>query len=411
MMVTMPEEHGGRDDAAVRWDMILNELKPALPRATFETWLKPTRGIEWDHTTLVVESPTPFSLEWLERRLHTQIDKAAQQVTGGQLKVRFKTPEVPPYKQQPQKSDPDLDERLASEIRSDLVMSEVVGRHVQLQRFGTSYKGQCPFHQGNEPTFHISNDDKRWYCFGTCDTGGDVISFVMRADELGYTEALHQIAARTGISARAASERPDWRSRGTFRSLERYRSRPNLSEMTCRGIDRLPITGNLAYPLQMGLRRVQAGLVTSMYPNQQSHIEIEYPSNERDIVDSEAFRNAGAVIWTDSGKAILKDLESGDHCSHEVEIKGVTTRGFCLVRIPGQQAYAWFPPRCPDEAGGRNRQVILNGGARDRTFAMESFFIDTGVLPEYEDLSAVVVKLQAPERSPRRHSDHLGSGH
>jgi len=49
-MVTMPEEHGGRDDAAVRWDMILNELKPALPRATFETWLKPTRGIEWNHT-------------------------------------------------------------------------------------------------------------------------------------------------------------------------------------------------------------------------------------------------------------------------------------------------------------------------------------------------------------------------
>ena len=198
--------------------MILNELKPALPRATFETWLKPTKGIEWDHTTLVVECPTAFSLEWLERRLHTQIDKAARQVTGGQLKVRFKTPEVPPYKQQPQKSDPDLDERLASEIRSNLVMSEVVGRHVQLQRFGTSYKGQCPFHQGNEPTFHISNDDKRWYCFGTCDTGGDVISFVMRADELGYTEALHQIAARTGISARAASERPDWRSRGTFRS-------------------------------------------------------------------------------------------------------------------------------------------------------------------------------------------------
>ena len=161
----------------------------------------------------------------------------------------------------------------------------------------------------------------------------------------------------------------------------------------------------------MGLRRVQAGLVTSVYPNQQSHIEIEYPSNERDIVDSEAFRNAGAVIWTDCGKAILKDLESGEHCSYEAEIKGVTTRGFCLVRIPGQQAYAWFPPRCPDEAGGRNRQVILNGGARDRTFAMESFFIDTGVLPEYEDLSAVVVKLQAPERSPRRHSDHLGSGH
>jgi hypothetical protein len=161
----------------------------------------------------------------------------------------------------------------------------------------------------------------------------------------------------------------------------------------------------------MGLRRVQAGLVTSVYPDQQSHIQIEYPSGATDIVGSEAFRNAGAVRWTDCGKAILKDLESGEHCSYEAEIKGVTTRGFCLVRIPGQQAYAWFPPRCLDEAGGRNRQVILDEGARDRIFPMESFFIDPGVLPEYEDLSVVVVKLQAPERSPRRHSDHLGDGH
>jgi len=114
---------------------------------------------------------------------------------------------------------------------------------------------------------------------------------------------------------------------------------------------------------------------------------------------------------TDTGKAILKDLESGEHCSCEVEIKGVTTRGFCLLKAPGQQEYTWVPPRRPHEAGGRNRQVLLDGGFRDRAFAMESFFVDSDVLAEYEDISMVVVKLKTPERSIRRHSDHPGASH
>ena len=303
------------------------------------------------------------------------------------------------------------DEQLVKEIRSTLKMPEVIGQHVRLRRFATSYKGDCPFHQPNEPTFHISEDGRRWRCFGACDTGGDVIDFVMRADGIDFNEAVQQIAARTGISARAASERPDWRPRGTFRSLEKYRSRANLSEMTSRGVDRFPVVGNLAYPLQMGLRKEQPGLVTSVYPNLQPHIEIEYPSGERAIVDSETFRDAGSIIWTDTGKAILKDLESGEHCSYEVEIKGVSSRGFCLLRAPSQLEYTWFPPRQPQEAGGGNRQVLLDGGARDRAFAMESFFVDPDVLPEFEDISMTVVKLQTPQRSIRRHGDHLGLGH
>ena len=149
VMVSMPEEedgtaqknglkeHAGRGDAAALWDMIRQELKPGLPNATYETWLKPTKGIKWDHPTLVVESPTAFSTEWLKRRHLTQIDNAAWQVTGEKLGVRFKMAEVPPYIQQPHKPDPDLDEQLASEIRSNLVISEVIGRHVQLRRFGT----------------------------------------------------------------------------------------------------------------------------------------------------------------------------------------------------------------------------------------------------------------------------------
>ena len=54
--------------------------------------------------------------------------------------------------------------------------------------------------------------------------------------------------SKPDLDEQLASQKSDRRSRGTFRSLERYRSCANLSEMTYRGIDRLPVAGNLAYP-------------------------------------------------------------------------------------------------------------------------------------------------------------------
>ena len=118
VMVSMPEEEDGtarkyglngrlgRDGAAFLWDMIRQQLKPTLTNGAFEVWLEPTKGITWDHPTLVVESPTAFSIAWLEMRLLKQIEKAARQVTGEKLKVRFKVSGVLPYIQQPPKPAP-----------------------------------------------------------------------------------------------------------------------------------------------------------------------------------------------------------------------------------------------------------------------------------------------------------------
>jgi len=37
--------------------------------------------------------------------------------------------------------------------------------------------------------------------------------------------------------------------------------------------------------------------------------------------------------------------------------------------------------------------------------------LDAAILTEFKDISGMVVRLQDPERSPRRHRDHLGLGH
>ena len=59
---------------------------------------------------------------------------------------------------------------------TDLV-SLVRSKGVQLKKNGKGYKGPCPFHEDDDPSFSVNPEKNLWNCFG-CDKGGDVIRFV-----------------------------------------------------------------------------------------------------------------------------------------------------------------------------------------------------------------------------------------
>ncbi len=82
-------------------------------------------------------------------------------------------------------------------VRADIV--EIVSDYVELKRAGVNYKGLCPFHAEKTPSFMVTPHKQIFHCFG-CGTGGDVISFVMKKEHLGYVEALQLLAQRCGIS-------------------------------------------------------------------------------------------------------------------------------------------------------------------------------------------------------------------
>ncbi len=88
---------------------------------------------------------------------------------------------------------------VVDDIKARLDILEVVGQRVALQRSGRSYKGNCPFHQERTPSFHVFPDRQSWRCFGACATGGDAISFVMRAENLEFGEAIRQLARQAGL--------------------------------------------------------------------------------------------------------------------------------------------------------------------------------------------------------------------
>ncbi|MBQ7320440.1 MAG: DNA primase [Clostridia bacterium] len=80
--------------------------------------------------------------------------------------------------------------------RSDV--EQVIGSYVTLKRAGSNFNGLCPFHSEKTPSFTVFPNTQSFYCFG-CSAGGDVISFIMRAEHLDYVAAVELLAARAGI--------------------------------------------------------------------------------------------------------------------------------------------------------------------------------------------------------------------
>ncbi len=82
-------------------------------------------------------------------------------------------------------------------FRNDI--EQVIGSYVNLKRAGSNLNGLCPFHNEKTPSFTVFPGTKSFYCFG-CGAGGDVITFIMRTENLSYREALEFLAARVGVT-------------------------------------------------------------------------------------------------------------------------------------------------------------------------------------------------------------------
>lgn len=93
-------------------------------------------------------------------------------------------------------------ERLLDEIRARLDIVDVISDCMELRRSGQNYKGLCPFHSEKTPSFMVSPDKQIFHCFG-CGTGGNMVSFTMRYENLNFHEALEMLAKKAGIDLKA----------------------------------------------------------------------------------------------------------------------------------------------------------------------------------------------------------------
>ncbi|HXN67727.1 MAG TPA: DNA primase, partial [Bradyrhizobium sp.] len=90
------------------------------------------------------------------------------------------------------------------ELRARLPVSEVVGKRVKLKKAGREWKGLSPFQQEKSPSFTV-NDQKGFYHDFSSGKHGDIISFLMETEGVGFTEAVERLAAMAGLPLPAAT--------------------------------------------------------------------------------------------------------------------------------------------------------------------------------------------------------------
>ena len=84
-------------------------------------------------------------------------------------------------------------------LRMSCDMENIVSSYVKLKRQGRNLAGLCPFHSEKTPSMVVYPDTQSFFCFG-CGAGGNVISFIMRIENLDYVEAVKFLAQRVGMT-------------------------------------------------------------------------------------------------------------------------------------------------------------------------------------------------------------------
>lgn len=113
---------------------------------------------------------------------------------------------------------PYFPEEWMNELLSKTDIVSLASEYTALTPKGGRLWGCCPLHHEKTPSFSVQPDKQMFYCFG-CHAGGGVITFVMKAERLNFTEAVTMLAQRAGM------ELPDEAEDDKLRAKRAYKER------------------------------------------------------------------------------------------------------------------------------------------------------------------------------------------
>lgn len=88
------------------------------------------------------------------------------------------------------------------ELRARITLSTVVMRTTKLTKAGREFKGCCPFHNENTPSFYVNDQKQFYHCFG-CGAHGDVITWMIEQRGLPFMDAIKELASEAGMDVPA----------------------------------------------------------------------------------------------------------------------------------------------------------------------------------------------------------------
>lgn len=91
-----------------------------------------------------------------------------------------------------------IDDEIIQKVKEDSDIVNVVSEYVNLKKSGSNYVGLCPFHTEKTPSFTVSETKQYFHCFG-CGEGGDIVTFIMKKENLEFLDAIKFLADKLGI--------------------------------------------------------------------------------------------------------------------------------------------------------------------------------------------------------------------
>lgn len=82
--------------------------------------------------------------------------------------------------------------KIANDIKSRCNIVDVISQVIPLKKIGDNYKGTCPWHNENTPSFIVSERKQIFTCFG-CGKTGDLIEFVKLYYNIEFGQAITKI--------------------------------------------------------------------------------------------------------------------------------------------------------------------------------------------------------------------------
>ncbi|CAL4042020.1 DNA primase [Buchnera aphidicola (Phyllaphis fagi)] len=76
---------------------------------------------------------------------------------------------------------------------------DLISTRIKLKQYGNNYNAICPFHSEKQPSFTINHEKQYFYCFG-CNIHGNAIDFLMKYDQLTFTESIEELAYINGLT-------------------------------------------------------------------------------------------------------------------------------------------------------------------------------------------------------------------
>ena len=149
-----------------------------------------------------------------------------------------------------------LDRAFIDDLLSRIDIVDVIGHSVQLKKHGTGYKGLCPFHAENTPSFNVSGTKQFYHCFG-CGASGDAIKFLREHDGLTFMEAIEKLAAIANVEIPKSYSKKNDSSKKLFQINDiinkHYIQNLKSNNFAAKYLEQRGITGDLINKFHIGV--------------------------------------------------------------------------------------------------------------------------------------------------------------